>query len=521
MAELTFGGGINEQDESLVKPEECTAGYNFDLAFQRSKFRPRKAFSSLGTATNAASINGFIQLIKNDNTETTLVQSGDTVYLWDGTTSFTSKGSVNASSFLRSVTWSLGGYSVIVDLAKLTVIKKWDGTTFGTLTTGLGASLYAKYGLVYLGRMWLFNVKAGTDTPHLMVASVYENPESYNTSLRAQDSSFTTGNEAFYMTTPDLLPINGVALYYNTLIVSTENGRLWKLTGSDSTNFEWVPFYANSSAGGSGTSCESMANIGNDVVYMKANGVVESLVTTQDFGDVSTDDLSKWIRTLTESLTSARVVYDQTRQKVYFFAGSNMVLVLFKDLMATDLSPWSRYKTSHTSSFVTNAAIYMRQPGGSDWFVYFGDSSGNIYQMDSESSGDPSSTEIETYRRSRFIEMFDSKTGKPINPDLDSIRGRVYYRRISDCDLLLDVEWADDYSINRCTIPLEGPSTGDGAFYFGGSWYFGGSYYWNSGFQFSQRTSTKGFSPVGRGPGFYLSTTISTVQDFDVLKLEI
>jgi hypothetical protein len=163
----------------------------------------------------------------------------------------------------------------------------------------------------------------------------------------------------------------------------------------------------------------------------------------------------------------------------------------------------------------------MRQPGGTDWYVYFGGSTGQIYQMESENSGDPSSTSIEAYRRSRFNEMFQDKYGNTVQPEYDRLRGRVFYRRVADCDLIIDVEWADDYSIARCTVPLDGPSTADGAFYFGGSWYFGGDYYWNSGFQFSQRTSTKGFSPVGRGPGFYISTTISTTQDFDVLKLEI
>lgn len=521
MAELTFDGGINEQDVSLVKPQECTSGYNFELSYRQSSYKPRKSFSLLGTATNTSSVNGIIQLIKNDNSETTLIQSGDTVYLWDGTTTFTSKGTVNASSFLRGATWSLGGYTVITDLAKLTIVKQWDGTSLTSLTTGLANPLYAKYGVVHLGRMWLFNVKAGTDTPHLMVASAYENPTSYDTSLRAGSSSFSTGNEAFYMTTPDLLPINGVALFYNTLLISTENGRIWKLTGTDSQDFAWAPFYPNSCAGGTGTNCESMVNIGNDIVYMKKNGVVETMRAAQEFGDVATDDISRWIRTLTSDLGYARVVYDQQRQKVYFFSGSNMLLVMFKDILETDMSPWSRYKTAHSSSFDTNAAIYMRQPGGTDWFVYFGGSTGQVYQMDSEAAGDPSSTEIETYRRSRLNEMFQDKYGNAVLPEYDRLRGRVFYRRISDCDLLIDVEWADDYSINRCTVPLEGPSTSDGAFYFGGSWYFGGDYYLNSGFQFSQRTSTKGFSPVGRGPGFYISTTVSSVQSFDILKLEI
>lgn len=518
MASLTFEGGLNEQDVSQVSPSECIDGYNFELGNKDTHYRPRKPFDLLGTATNASPINGFIQLIKNDSTETTLVQSGDTVYLWDGTTGFTSKGTVSSSSRLRGSTWTLGGYSVICDTAKQTVIKKWDGTSFTTLTTGLTpTTLYAKYAIEHLGRMWLFNVKTTSDTPHLLVASAFENPESYDTSQRAITGTFSTGLEAFYMLTPDLKPINGVALFMDALIISTEGGRLFKLTGSDADDFAFVDFYAGSAAIGT----ETFANIGDDVVYMKKDGVIESLRSTETFGDVKSDDLSRWIRTSTRGLTSSLTVYDQSRQKVYFFSGSNKLLVLFKEMLSTGLSPWSKYKTAHSSSFSTNAAIYMKQPGGSNSYVYFGDSVGRIYQLEGTSAGDAGSEDIEGNRKARFFEDLETKDGLPVDPETDVIRGRVFYRRIADVDLLMDFEWADDYSINRCTVPLSGPPQGDGAVYFGGEAYFGGLYYFNAGFMLSQRTSTKGFSPVGRGPGFNLSLTIQSTQEFDIQKIEI
>lgn len=515
---LTFEGGLNQQDISLVKQAECIDGYNFELDYINTHFNPRKPFDLKGTATNATSINGFVQLIKNDDTETTLVQSGDTVYQWDGNASFTSRGTVSSSSRLRGASWELGGYSVIVDTAKATVVKKWDGSSFTTLTTGLTpTTLYAKYAMVHLGRVWLFNVKTTTDTPHLLVASAFENPESYNTSLRSKDSSFSTGNEAFYMVSPDLRPINGVALFYGDLIISTYKGRLWKLSGTSSLNFQWDPFYAGSYAIGT----ETMANIGDDVVLMRNDGIIESLKASEAYGDVKTDDLSRWINPLVSGLTSCITVYDQTRQKVYFFAGDNKLIVLYKDMLESGLSPWSLYKTNHASTFSTNAAIYMRQPGGSNWYVYWGDSVGRIFQMEGTSSGDAGSATIDSVRKSRMLDHIESVDGVLLDHSFDILRGRIFYRRLSDLDLLMDVEWVDDYSINRCTVPLDGPASGDGAGYFGGSAYFGGSFYFNTGFQFSQRTSTKGFSSVGRGPGFYLSLTIQSTQTFDIMKIEI
>lgn len=509
MAEIIFSGGLNEQDDTKVKPEECTRGYNFELSQDNTHFRNRKAFDLIGTATNAGAIRGFIQLVKSDGTETTLIQAGNTVYQWDGASTFTSKGTV-ANGLLRGVTWSLGGYAVIVDVESTAnnVVKKWDGTTFGNLTTGLGNALYARYAVVYLGRVWLLNVKCGTATPHLMVASAYENPESYDTAVAAKDDSFTTGNEAFYMVSPDLQPINGAVVFFDTLLISTEGGRIFKLTGSDSTDFAWEPFYTGSASIG----FETMASVGNDVVYMRKGGVIESMAAVQAYGDVKTDDVSRWIPNLIIGRTSCITVYDQDRDKVYFFNSDNGdVLVLFKPLLNSGLSPWGRYRTSHASSFSTLAAIYMRAPGTTDYYVFWGDGSGNIYRMEGTGNGDAGTEDIEVFRRTAYLDKFSTETNR--------IRGRVEYKRVADADLIMEFEWSDDYSITSCTVPLEGPPVGDPGNYFGGSAYFGGDFYFNTGFFFSERISTKGFSPVGRGPGFYLSMSVSTNQNIDILKI--
>jgi hypothetical protein len=520
MAELVFAGGLNEQDVATVRPEECIEGYNFELGFSNTSLSPRAPVDSIATATNTSEIRGIIQLIKQDQTETTLIQAGTALYDWDGTTTFTSKATVNSNSKLRGTTWELGDYSVITDINKNEVVKKWDGSTVTTLTTGVTDDVYAKYSIVYLNRMWLFNVKAGTDTPHLMVASEFENPESYDVAKRAGDSSFTTGQEAFYMTSPDLLPINGAEVWGNDLIISTENGRLWKLTGSDSTDFAWIPFYAGSASVGT----ETVKNIGNDLVYMKRDGVIESLKATETYGDVAADDLSKFIRVTTSGLSDCITQYDQSRQKVYMFAGANKLLVLFKDLIGSELSPWSVYRTALNGSFSTEAALYIREPGGtaaSDWHVYFGDDSGNIRRLDGTGTGgDGGSENIETYRKTRLLEELQAEDGRPIDPRRDILRGRVWYRRLFELNLLMDFEWADDYAINRCTVMLDGESD-EGSNYYNGSAYYGGNFYYSEGFQLSYRTSTKGYSAIGRGPGFYLATSVSSTKSFDILKIEL
>lgn len=510
MPRILFAGGLNENQNPDIL--EAKAGYNFELGFSQTKFIPRQPFALSGTATNGSSINGFAQLVKRNNTETTLVCAGVTVYQWDGTT-FTSRGTVTNGTLLRDTYWSLGDYLVLTDLAKLTVVKTWDGTTFATLTTGLGATnLFAKYGIVHRGRMWLFNVTATTDTPHMMVASAFETPTSYDIALRAKASSFTTGNEAFFMLTPDLKPINGVAVFQDQLIISTEDGRLFKLTGSDSRDYAWTDFYAGSSSVGN----ESIANIGNDVVYMRKGGTIESFVATQTFGDVRADDISKWIRATVADLAGAIICYDQSNQKVFFFVGGGKVLVLYKDLLQGGLSPWTVYKTQHPSNFATSAAKYMRFPGTTGYTVFFGDASGRVFDMNGEVSGDASTYNIVTLRELRLT---DKKDG--MNYRARMLNGRVTYRRIGDCSLTLFFDWPDEYNVSESIIVLKGPPAGDLAAYYSSSSYYNDIAYYNMGSAFANKISSRGFSPTGRSHGVTLGMQIDTKVRFQVDQIDL
>lgn len=509
---IFFPYGLNENDYPDIG-EAYFGSKNFELSKSNVSFRPRAPFDSVGTATNASEIRGFLQLVTRAGVQSTLVQAGDTVYLWDGTATYTSKGTVNASSQLRDTYWALGEYLVITDLQKLTVVKKWDGSTFSTLTTGLGGALYAKYGIVHKNRVWLFNITDGSiDLPHLILGSAFETPTSFDTSKRIGDSSFVTGLEAFYMVAPDLKAINGVAVFHDQLIISTNEGRLFRLTGTDASNFYWEEFYAGSAAIGS----ESMANIGNDVAYMRAGGNIESLVATVEFGDVTTDDLSRWIQTTASTQTGSITVYDQTRQKVLFFV-SNKILVLFKDIMASGKSPWGVYDTQHASGFNTSAAKYMRRPGTSEFTVYFGGIAGQIYDLNGTGSGDGTGTNIACIRKTSYL---DSEAAK-IDFRAHQIQGNVRYKRSGSVDLNLTLDWGEEYNSSVSTVSLKGLQPGDIGVYFGAAVYFGGTIYWNQGFQFSGQISSQGFSPSGKGPGFFLTAGVEDTENFQIDYIEI
>lgn len=517
---LYFPGGLNEQENPDIL--ECIQGFNFELGLRQSKLKPRLPYALKGTATNGLAANGFVQLVKRDNTETTLVQTGDTVYQWDGDTTFTSRGTVSTNSRLRGVTWSLGDYSVVTDIGKAAVVKKWSGSAFTTLTTGLGTDLYAKYGIVHQNRVWLANVTTSTDTPHLIVASAFENPESYDTSKRASVDTFSASTAAFYLLSPDLRPINGMIVFMDELVISTEGGRLFKLSGSSPTDYKFIDFYAGSAATGS----ESIANIGNDAIYMKAGGNIDLLSSTQKFGDVAADDVSRWIPNTVDGLTGSITIYDQVRQKIFFFV-SGKILVLYKDLIGAELSPWSVYTTQESFAFNTNAAIYMKRPGTQEYSVFFGDEVGRIFDLNgSPGDGDAGTETVSVQRKTRFIQ--DGEGGDRFGRNaLDLMRsvlhGQVIYRRISAaCDVTVSFDWGDEYNESSSTITLKGAPTGSSAVYYSGLHYYSGAgSYYSSGEAFAQKISSQSFSPTGKGPGCFVKVSLDTDTDFQIDYLRL
>lgn len=520
---IYYGAGLNENQ--YPHPAEAAKGsYNFDLRKDSSFHFPRKPFDVLGTADNGADVRGLIQLIKRDDSSTSLVQAGAVVYTWTGGSSFTSNTTlVTNVCQLRDVYWSLGDYLVITDLQKKQVVSKWDGTTFSALTTGLGTNLYAKYGVVHQGRVWLFNVQTTTDTPHLLVASAFENPTSYDTSKRAVSGTFVTGSEAFYMLTPDLKPINGVALFHGDLVISTERGRLYRLTGSSASDYKWVDFYANSFAVGT----ESLVDAGNDLYYMRSGGNIESLLATERYGDVSADDLSRWIPDTVRNLTGCIAVYDPPRQRVLFFVAGK-VLALYKDILtggavvddkgtkAPGLSPWSIYKTAHVSNFTASAARYMRLPGTDTYTVVFGGPNGEVCDMQGTDGGGDGGEDVTCVRITRFMGPADGVDYRRRIP-----RGRVQYERTKECQISLGISWSDEYNESTANITLNGPLAADTAIFFGGGNYFGGSVYFGTDNSSAGVKSHKQFSHVGRGEiaTLTLSSTNKVIYHIDNVEL--
>jgi hypothetical protein len=505
---LKFVGGLNEQQYPSLE-EAAVGSQNFDLQKSQLQFIPRRPFDLEGTAPNGSSIGGIMQLVKRDNSETTIVQAGKDIYTWSGentSSGWAIEGSVNANSKLRDIHWLLDEWLIITDIELDTPVSRWDGSVFGALPTGLGGTLYAKYAAVYNNRVWFSNIIIGsTPYPQVILASAFENATSYDSTKRAKDSSFTTGLEAFFLVSPDLRPINGMQTFYNTLVFSTVDGAMFRMSGSTSEDYTIDPFYAKSNAAGT----ETMINAGNDLFFMRQGGAIESLISTQNFGDVATDDVSRYIPDSIDGLTDGIAAYDQVLQKVMWFVGSK-VLVLFKDFLETKLSPWSIYKTQLSESFNTNAVKYMKRPGTQEYTVYFGGANGQIFNLNgSGTSGDAGSYAIQSKRVFRWLDKDDGLNWGSV------FRGRIQYRRKGTVPISVEGQWGDEFYTSTCSMNLDG-DVSTTSVYFGGSYYFGGSIYFNQGADAVENIATKGFSLVGKGSTLSLSLSAESTVRFQI-----
>lgn len=401
----------------------------------------------------------------------------------------------------------------------------------GTITADKGVELKAKYAIPWNNRMWLFNITAdGTATPHMALVSAFEDPEDYDNSSRghAQGGTGLAASDAFYLLSPDGRPINGAVSFYDTLVLSTAEGRLFKVTGSDATDYQIDEYYPGSSALGD----EGIVNTGNDVTFARTGRVVESLVSTDRYGDVSTDDLSKWIPTSVKLMSNPITVYDQEQQKVYLFDdGLSGVLVFDKEFFLSgrsddtgQLSPWIMYKTNMLNRFSTKCAANIRDPLSTTKTrtVFWGDADGRVYNMNGTlSGGDGGDTSVVTYRKTRIISEMDT-----VN---EVMFGLLEYVRRSVTPIELIFNWGDEYHRETISFNLKASFGLGSPVFWGGDFYWDARTgvddrahnYWSSGRVVDDQVSTLSFSVPGKGQNFTLEIQISDTDDFRISRISV
>lgn len=506
---LRFGGGLHTRaSEEDINDREAAAGQNFLLDQENHRLRNRPPFDLIDTAGNAGEIRGFVNLLKADGTIAMAVQAGDTVYSFDGSSLGGSVATVSSSARLRGTLdsqWTLEDKVLISDLALQQPVMEWDGSTFQNITEDLAGTFKARYCFVEGERAVYANVESNSiATPHLIAFSEVED---YGALSVADKPSSSLGEaDPFYLLSPDLRPINGIVEAFGASLFSTRGGSVYKLLGSSAKDYSLDPLYALSAAVGD----EAFTFVGNDIAYGR-QGRIESVVATDQFGDVQADDITVPISDQIAAVKDWTIIYNSRLQRVYFFDKLGAVWVYNKNLAAAQnaISPWSKWVTTHASNFQPTAAMRCLDPGDGLEYVFMGDASGNLYRMEgSGSSGDAGSVSIKTEFLSKIFTA-------QVDAQMFNVTGWLKYRAGAAQTVNLNFEYAGEAVFNE-SITLSLPAVGYTTVY-GGSAYYGGSFYY--GAPFAGRLTRTKFGPPGRSNELQVRVSVEGTQDFDITEI--
>lgn len=514
---IKFGGGQNTNaSEDEINARESAGGANVILDVGDRSLRNRPPFDLVGTAPNSSEIRGFATLKKTDGTVSFLAQAGSTVYDWDGISTFTSAGAVNASAKLRGRkehNWLLDEKVLITDLNLAQPVMEYDGTTLQNITFNLPGDFKAKYCFVAAERAWFGHVDSnGTLTEHLVAAA--ERGDFTQLSVTDRPSNSLNIEDPFFLLTPDLKPINGMVQAWTSttsagtgqdqrIVLSSEEGVLSKVNGQDATDFVITEFYPESGASGE----ESVRFIGNDIVYGRS-GRIESVIATERFGDVATDDLSLPIKDQVITLNDWTTVYNSRTQRVYFFPGNQgSVYVFFKELRGGELSPWYKWTTQHPLTFQPTAVMNMFDPVDGLEYIFMGDASGNIYRLEGTgSSGDGGSAEIQ-------MEFLTRQYTLPKDAEAYNFTGSIKYRKNLANTVKIRLEHAGYHVFNEeIEVTLPAADTVDN--HWSGDVYWSGDFFWN--LAFAGKLTRQKFGIAGQSSDFQVRVIVEGTNAVEI-----
>lgn len=320
---LTFGGGVNTRKTQFdLNPAEAEELVNMRLDIDRNSLTPRPPFVKMAdlddNSLGVPSVSGqkVISIIPypprgNDfYSSAFLVQmSGGKILLccmfsynqkWQ---TFDTGHTVNTDAILS------GGYEsysslddrlIITDITKTERVRwvrvnvtnggftvDWD-----TLPHNLSATdFFAAHCFIERERAWFADIKTvgsgGTsDTPHMVVGSAVADVTTLSISDRP--SSAIGVGDPFFLLSPDLKQVEGMISTFSSVLIATQRGKTFILSGSTSEDFYFTPFFPGSGV----ENKQSMAYAGNDILLYR-EGKIDTLAGIEAFGDVQNDDLTR------------------------------------------------------------------------------------------------------------------------------------------------------------------------------------------------------------------------------------
>lgn len=289
------------------------------------------------------------------------------------------------------------------------------------------------------------------------------------------------------------------------MVTSSFKGDTFKLTGESAKDFAFESLYPRSGA----TGAESIAYVGNDIVIGK-QGRLEALSGVEQFGDVENDDLTVGVSNLIEGFDSWVVVYNSRKQRIYCHpTGESQIWVLHKPLMGTVLSPWSKWTTTHESSFNPTAMMNMLDPSDGLEYVFFGDANGNFYKLEGSSSGDAGTNDINTERLSKLFTLTHDAQAY-------NVAGYMEYRgSLQAATVTLRFEYSG-HSVFNESFTIDIPAITGFTTYGGGFYYNNDEFY---GTTFNGRLTRQKFSVAGQSNSIQVRATVDGSTDFEIKEI--
>jgi hypothetical protein len=303
---------------------------------------------------------------------------------------------------------------------------------------------------------------------------------------------------------PDNRAINGMVGFADTVATSSKLGSLYRLSGQSAKDFAFDPLYPMSGAAGD----ESLAYVGNDIVYGR-QGRVESLFSTQKFGDVETDDLSVYISDQVSAVTGWTTVYNSRTQRVHLLPddGSEM-WVLHKPLVGTGVSPWMRWTTAHALDMQPTAIMNCYDPADGLEYIFMGDASGNLYRLEGTAGGDADAPIT--------MEFLSNIIRLPMDAQTFNVQGYIAYRKGQAFTVTMRFEYSGKQVFNE-TISVNCEAAD--WLYWGGSQYWGGSNFWGSAF--AERIHRRPFGVPGQSNEFQVRITVTGTEAVTINEIGV
>lgn len=502
---LKFGGGLNTRTPAdQINEREIALGKNFALDLDDFDLRPRLPFDLAGTVPNAGIIYGFAQLIDRDGKISTLVQGGTTVYQWDGENAFTSVGSVNSGTRIRGTldANTFDDICLVADLGKKTELLEWDGTNLTAAVMSTGQQFFTKYAHVAHDRAFYSNVISGIDVPSVIAASAVNDHRDITIELGPNESRGE--DDSFFITAPDGRPINGSLEAFGRTIFSSNGGRIYQLTGSNTQDFSIESLFPRSSASGD----EPIVFTGSDVLYGR-RGRIESLIGTQNFGDVELDDPSRQIFPSIKNVKSWDINFDPLRKIAYCWPeGQATVWVFYSSVK--NRSPWSPWITDHANEFIKTASMSMINPVTGLDDVFWGDSTGKIFRMQGAGAGDGGTTDIVTQTISKVFSA-------PLDALAYDVEGYVRYNPVAHpVTFDISILWGGTKILETeaHSVAVKKP---DGAIYYSNQAYYSGNSYYGS--TFGGKFIRERFTPRGSSEELQIQIEATTSSTFEINEI--